>query len=69
MHANIPLLEKKAIKLALKEEWENVVKINNHILEEDSKNIKAKIRLGRAYLQTRRFKEAQNLFKEVLKNR
>lgn len=67
MRANIPLLEKKAIKLALKEKWEDVVKINNQILEEDPKNIKAKIILGRAYLQTRRFKEAQNLFKEVLK--
>jgi tetratricopeptide (TPR) repeat protein len=66
MQANIPLLEKKAIKLALTENWQEAIAINQEILHEDTKNLKAKIRLGRAYLQTKDFKKAEKLFKEVL---
>lgn len=67
MQANIPQLEKRAIKLALKENWAESIEINNQILKEDAGNLKAKIRLGRAYLQTKEFKKAKKLFKEVLK--
>jgi tetratricopeptide (TPR) repeat protein len=67
MHANIPLLEKKAIKLALGENWEEAIKVNTEIISEDKSNIKAKIRLGHAYLQTKNFIEATKMFENVLK--
>lgn len=66
MCSNVSTLEKKAIKLALKENWEDATSINQEILEIDPENLKAKIRLGRAYLQLKDFNKAEKLFKEVL---
>ncbi len=66
MHSNIPTLEKKAIKLALNDEWEEAIVVNKEIIAIDAHNVNAKLRLGRAYLQQRDFKKAEKLFKEVL---
>jgi tetratricopeptide (TPR) repeat protein len=64
---NIKLLEKKAIKAALKGTWKVAVEVNEQILEVDAGNTKAKMRLGKAYLQLKKFKEAEKIFKAVLK--
>ncbi len=66
MLINIPALEKKAIKQALDQDWEGAVETNTQILQEIPTDTNAKIRLGRAYLQTKNFKAAEKLFKEVL---
>jgi tetratricopeptide (TPR) repeat protein len=67
MTFSLALLSKKAIDAALKANWQEAVDINTHILEVNPDNIEAKIRLGRALIQTRRFDKAQKLFREVLK--
>jgi len=60
-------LDQKAIKAALNENWGVAIQTNLELLEIEPTNRKAKMRLGRAYLQTKNFKEAEKLFKEVLK--
>lgn len=66
MSTNTQQLEKRAIKFALDEDWENAIDLNSQLLEINPNDTKAKVRLGRAYLQTKKFKDAQKLFKEVL---
>lgn len=61
------ILDLKAIKAALTENWAAAIDANSSLLELEPKNLKAKIRLGRALLQSKEFKEAEKLFKEVLK--
>ena len=61
------ILDLKAIKAALQENWPAAIEANSSLLELEPKNLKAKMRLGRAYLQSRKFKDAEKLFKEVLK--
>ena len=67
MQINIALLAKKAIDSALKGEWQAAIEFNKEILEKDPKNIDAKLRLGRAYIQKKDFKDAEKLFEDVLK--
>ncbi len=64
---NIQKLEQVAIKAALKEDWKTAIEANESILEKDTNNLKAKMRLGRALLQSKKFKDAENIFKEILK--
>lgn len=64
---NTVALDKKAVKAALNERWEDAIQINTEILELDPKNLKAKTRLGMAYLQTKEFSDAEKMFSEVLK--
>lgn len=67
MQISLAVLNKKAIDAALKANWESALEINNKILEVYPANIEAKIRLGRALIQTRKFDKAKRIFKEVLK--
>lgn len=65
---NAMALEKKAIAAALNNEWKHAIELNHKLLElNPNNNNKAKVRLGRAYLQTRKFKEAEKFFRQVLK--
>jgi tetratricopeptide (TPR) repeat protein len=66
MKNNHLALEKKAIEAALNARWQEAVEINQQILEEDAGNIDAKLRLGKAYLQTSEFNKAKKIYKEVL---
>jgi len=67
MHLSLAILSKKAIDAALKAQWVEAVDLNSQILEKTPNNLDAKIRLGRALIQTRRFEKAKKIFKEVLK--
>lgn len=67
MHLSLAILSKKAIDAALKARWVEAVEINSKILEKTPDNLEAKIRLGRALIQTRKFDRAKKIFKEVLK--
>lgn len=64
---NIKLLEKKAIKAALKNNWKQAVTVNEQILSINKDDIKAKTRLGRAFLNLKKYKDAEKMFKQVLK--
>lgn len=67
MHLSLAILSKKAIDAALKADWAKAIEINSEILEKNPENLDAKIRLGRAFIQTRTFDKAKKIFKEVLK--
>jgi tetratricopeptide (TPR) repeat protein len=67
MQLNTSVLAKKAIDAALKSDWQAAIKINTEILEKNPKSIDAKLRLGRAFMQKKEFKNAIKLFGEVLK--
>lgn len=67
MENNLLNIEKKAIDAALNNNWEDALKFNKLILKNTPNNIGAKIRLGKALIQTKNFKEAIDTFNEVLK--
>jgi tetratricopeptide (TPR) repeat protein len=67
MHSSLAILSKKAIDAALKAEWAEAIDLNSQILDKNPDNLDAKIRLGRALIQTRRFDKAKKIFREVLK--
>ncbi len=66
MQDSFPVLTKKAIEASLKGNWREAVTLNLLILEKTPKDIDAKIRLGRAFIQTKDFTKAKKMFKEVL---
>lgn len=67
MQVSLAVLNKKAIDAALKANWPTAVTLNAQILEFYPDNTDAKIRLGRALIQTKKFDKAKKIFKEVLK--
>ncbi len=66
MSLSLAILTKKAIKASLKQEWQKATNLNSEILKTYPKNLDAKIRLGRCYIQARDFNKAKKIFKEVL---
>ena len=66
MQTSALALTKKAIDASLQSNWKEAIELNLAILDIDQTDIGAKIRLGRAYLQTHDFNKAKKLFKEVL---
>lgn len=66
MNFSLSLVSKRAVDAALKCNWKEAIQLNNQILESYPKNLDAKIRLGRAYIQTKDFNKAKKIFKEVL---
>jgi len=64
---NLMILEKKAVKAALENNWKDAVGINSEILETYPNHLNAKIRLGKAYLELKDFPIAKKYFYEVLK--
>lgn len=67
METNLAILEKKAINAALKNEWAIALELNTQIIKKRPNDLNAKIRLGKAQLNTKDFKNAVKTFKEVLK--
>ncbi|HLB51995.1 hypothetical protein A3F07_03425 [candidate division WWE3 bacterium RIFCSPHIGHO2_12_FULL_38_15] len=68
MQNGLPFLTKKAIDAALNSKWKEAVSLNLQILTRDPSSTDAKIRLGRAYIQTGEFNKAKRIFKEVLES-
>ena len=67
MQPNVSALAKKAISAALKGNWNNAIAINEEILQKNSNDLDAKLRLGRAFIQTKQTAKATKLFTQVLK--
>lgn len=59
-------LTRKAVKAAIALEWALAKKLNIEILEQNSSNVDAKVRLGKAYLELKDYAKARRCFKEVL---
>lgn len=67
MQANVKILSNRAIDAALKNNWQDAINYNLEILKKMPNDKNAKIRLGRAYIQTKNFGKAKKMFQEVLK--
>jgi tetratricopeptide (TPR) repeat protein len=67
MQPNVAALAKKAIEAALKSDWNKSIQLNLEILEKNPGDKDAKLRLGRAYIQTKKFSKARKIFSEILK--
>lgn len=60
-------LEKQAIDLAINNQWKEAITVNKTIIKIDKKNLPALLRLGLAYLQTNKLKQAKICYQKVLK--
>lgn len=67
MQPNVTALAKKAINAALNGNWNTAIQINEEILSKNPTDIDAKLRLGRAFIQTKQTQKAKKMFSEVLK--
>lgn len=64
---NLNILEQQAINAAINTHWQEAVALNLKIIQIDKKNIDAYLRLGFAYLQLKKIKEAKKCYQETLK--
>ncbi|MBN1162710.1 tetratricopeptide repeat protein [Patescibacteria group bacterium] len=60
-------IAKRAIDAALKANWDEAIELNLRILDLDPKNINAKNRLARAYIQSNQVSKAREILQSVLK--
>lgn len=61
------VLQNRAVKAAQEERWSDAQEINQDILKQDERNIGALNRLGFAYLQDNKLKQAKETYESVLK--
>lgn len=66
MQPNTTALAKRSIKAALKANWTEAIELNLLIVDKNPKDIDAKLRLARAYCQTKQVQKAKKEYKEVL---
>ena len=66
MPMDLHQLEVAAINAALKNDWQKAIELNSQIVEFDTQNLEAFLRLGFAYLQKGNYKEAKKTYKKVL---
>ena len=59
-------LEEQAIKAALNQNWGKAIEINKEIVKEKPKNVAALNRIGRAYWELGKIREAAKSYKKVL---
>ncbi len=64
---DIELLEHRAVNLAMKQAWDEAIKINKKLLTFDKKNLQTFLRLGFAYVQMNKLVEAKRIYKKVIK--
>lgn len=62
------LLQQQAITAALSSNWEEALRLNQLIIDNDPKNVEALNRIGRAYFETGNLSESQNHFEQALKS-
>ncbi len=63
---NFSVLEQQAIQAAKTQNWQAAIDCNQQILDENPQNVSALIRLGVAYAQLDKLKEAKKAFSTVL---
>jgi hypothetical protein len=64
---NILRLEQQAIDAAINANWQEAINLNKKIITLSKKNIDAYLRLGFAYLQKGKVKEAKKFYRKTLK--
>lgn len=65
--SNLDLLPQKAIKAALKGDWEQAIALNKEIPNLEENNINALNRLAKAYIESKQSAEAKRILNIVLK--
>lgn len=66
MKSSLNVLDRKAVKAALEQNWDHAVELNTEIIKLNPVDLNAKIRLGKAYLHLGLFAKAKKLFREIL---
>lgn len=61
------ILEQQAVDAAINSQWKDAINFNKKISRLDKNNISAQLRLGYAYIQTHKLKEARFAYKKVLR--
>lgn len=62
----MPTLKDNAIKLALDNNWEEAILINQELLTENPKDIDSLKRLAYAYMQSGKFSEAKETYNAII---
>jgi tetratricopeptide (TPR) repeat protein len=66
MKTSLNVLDRKAVRAALEQNWDEAVELNTEIMKLNPVDLNARIRLGKAYLHLGLFPKAKKLFKEIL---
>jgi tetratricopeptide (TPR) repeat protein len=66
MNLTLAELSKLAIKSAFNQNWQEAIEINSQIINQDSNNIDAHLRIGLAYLQIQDYTKAKKAYSKVL---
>lgn len=64
---NLDLLEEQAINAAVNHQWDLALRLNKEIIEADSENLGAHLRLGFAALQKNDLVQAKTSYKKILR--
>ena len=66
MQQSLNMLNQRAIKAALKADWQEAIQINEELLNISPDDTNIQLRLGRAYVQAGDFAKAKKIFKLIL---
>ncbi len=64
---DIEILEQQAIDAAINQRWDTAIELNKKIVAIDKTMLDPYLRLGYAYLQTKRIKEAREMYNKALR--
>lgn len=67
MQITLSTLAKRAVEAALKSNWDLAIEVNQQIVDKNPTDMDARMRLGRAYVQTKQPDKAKKIFKDILK--
>ena len=63
----LDILEQHAVDAAINSDWEQAISLNKKIISHEKNNLKAYLRLGFAYIQTRHLNNAEKVYRKALK--
>ncbi len=63
----LDILEQRAVDAAINSSWEQAIALNKKIISREKNNLTAYLRLGFAYIQTRKLNAAEKVYKKALK--
>src|SRR5437016_2287539 len=64
---DIDILEHQAVDAAINAHWKEAIEFNKKISRLDKNNLGAQLRLGYAYIQINKLKEAKTSYRKVLR--
>lgn len=67
MISDLEILETKAVDSAINLDWQEAIRLNQQIIKLDPGNLSAYLRIGYAYLQSKKITEAKRYYRKALK--